>query len=796
MIYDEQSESIIISVTEFVAIARRGVSPTLPYDEDEPKDGELGKYGLRAALGDTEERELSLSTEVDGEKMLIHGKARLGKHGEIVIAKLSDRKAKSPSKELIAKARGEGFLLAHMLTAEDGLDSVLLTIAYICEGSGEKIETREEVKKSTAERFFKKCLGTVSIYSRPERERVKCRLPTMRTIKFPYRNIREGQSEFVKRAYKTLSRGGTLFALAPTGTGKTVSAIFPAVRAMGEGRCKKTFYLTPKTTTAEAAKGCIRILSRFGAKIKAMVLTAKERACKNGLRCRDGKENCENSKCNKLADAALELYDSDITVVTSREVEPVAKKYTVCPYELALTYAELCDVVICDFNYLFDPRAYIRRFFDEGGEYAFLIDEAHNLPDRAREMFSAEISADELAAPSVSELLGEFSEVKRASLEASREVFSLMFPYVKDEIRVTKEGEVGATHLSEIPGGLYGIFERLLTICEEEISTNLKARDEERAARLKLLRDYYYKAKRVYEAMLSFDSDYQLFIFYKHAELRIKLYCIDTGRRISESVSKGHAAVFFSATLAPLDYYRAVLGGDRTSEIMEVDSPFAPEQLTVAIMDRISTRYSEREDTLLAVCRVIAATLSAKRGNYIVFSPSFAYSEALAEIFKSKYPKITALIQGKNMTLREKEEFLAAFERKDDSYLVAFCVMGGIFAEGIDLVGDSLIGAVVVGIGLPQISYEREAIAAYFDERYESGKEFAYVYPGMNRVLQAAGRVIRREDDRGVIVLIDDRFDDPIYKKSLPKLWRGVRFIGDPKELKATLEEFWREMEE
>ena len=411
-------------------------------------------------------------------------------------------------------------------------------------------------------------------------------------------------------------------------------------------------------------------------------------------------------------------------------------------------------------------------------------------------MFSAETSAEEIASPSDSELLGEFSEVKKASLEASREMFSLLYPYVKDEIRLTKDGEVGATHLTELPGDIFGIFERLLSVCEEEIAANLKARDGERDARLKLLRDYYYKMRKVYDALLAFDSDYQLFIFFMHAELRIKLYCIDTGRRISERISKGRAAVFFSATLAPLDYYRAVLGGDRTAEIMEVDSPFAPEQLSVAIMDRISTRYSEREDTLLAVCRAIAATLSARRGNYIVFSPSFAYSEALAEIFKSKYPKIKTLVQKKNMSADEKTEFLSAFERGDSSYLVAFCVMGGIFAEGIDLVGDSLIGAVVVGIGLPQISYEREAIAAYFDEKYESGKEFAYVYPGMNRVLQAAGRVIRREEDRGVIVLIDDRFDDPIYKKSLPKLWRGVRFIGDPKELKAMLEEFWREVTE
>ena len=794
MVYDENLSAIRISISELVSIARRGVSPSVPKDEDEPKDRAPSKIELRALGISLTERSIEKTVKAGDDTLLLSGRVTLDSDGGIVIVKESDRIAGKPSKELVEKARGEGFISAYLMLLEDALSQIKLTMVYINGNTGERFETSEEVSFAAAERFFNKCMATVSIYSRPERERVSLRLPTMRSIKFPYKSVREGQRDFVRRAYKSLCRGGSLFALAPTGTGKTVAALFPAVRAMGEGKCSKVFYLTPKTTTAMAARECIELLCQSGAEIKATVLSAKERVCKNGLRCRDGRDGCECACENRLRDAVLELYSMNIPVVTAERVGPVSRKYTVCPYELALTYAELCDVVICDFNYLFDPRVYIRRFFDEGGDFAFLIDEAHNLPDRAREMFSAEISAEELAALSESELLGELSRVKKESIEASHAVFSLLYPLVKDEIRLTGEGEVGATHLSELPSGLYGIFERLLSVCEEEITDTLRARDDEKKPRLRLLRDYYYKVKRVYDTMLAFDSDYQLFIFYEHAELRFKLFCIDTGRRISEAISRGRSAVFFSATLAPLDYYRAVLGGDRAAEAMEADSPFAPEQLAVAVMDKISTRYSEREDTLIAVCRAIAATLSARRGNYIVFSPSFAYSEALANIFKAKYPHLKTLVQGKNMSAREKTEFLAAFNEKNGSYLVAFCVMGGIFAEGIDLVGESLIGAVVVGIGLPQLSYEREAITAYFDERFEQGKEFAYIYPGMNRVLQAAGRVIRREDDRGVIVLIDDRFDDPIYKKSLPKLWRGIKFISDPKELKAALEDFWREV--
>ena len=794
MIYDLNTDEIRIDVREFIAIARRAVSPAPSYSEDEPEVREVGKR-LLASLGITAEpMPLEYKLSIGDESIAVRGDGHLGESGDLVLAALSDRVKATPSRELSARIRGEGFILGYLYAKERGLSSFTLTIVYISEASGEKIECREEVKTSTAERFFSKCLGTVLNYSRPERDRVKLRLPTMRSVKFPYANIREGQSEFVKRAYKTISRGGSLFALAPTGTGKTVSAIFPAIRAIGEGRVKKAFYFTPKTTTAAAAKECIELLTSRGADICAMVLTAKERSCKNGLKCRDGRDGCQNAKCERLADALLELYLKKIPVVTVKDIYPVAEKYSVCPYELELTYAEICDVVICDFNYLFDPRVYIRRFFDEGGKYAFLIDEAHNLPDRAREMFSAEITAEEICEISSSELLGEFSEVKKAALEASHAFYDVLYPYLKDELRTDKDGGVsGATHLSDVPGDLFTIFEGLIGRLEGEIQDNLRAKDEERTPRLKLLYDYYYRIKRVYDAMVAFDSAYRVFLFLDEGILRMKIYCIDTGARIRECIAKGHSALFFSATLSPLDYYRAVLGGDGSSEVIEVDSPFAPEQLCIGVIDKISTRYSMREDTLLAVCRTIAATLSARRGHYIVFSPSFAYSEALYKIFSAKYPKIKSLLQTKDISQAKKSEFLAAFDADKDSYLAAFCVMGGIFAEGIDLVGDSLIGAVVVGIGLPQISYEREAIAEYFEERYEAGKEFAYVYPGMNRVLQAAGRVIRREEDRGVIVLIDDRFNDPIYKKSLPKLWRGIEFISDAKELKETLDGFWRD---
>ena len=460
-------------------------------------------------------------------------------------------------------------------------------------------------------------------------------------------------------------------------------------------------------------------------------------------------------------------------------------------YEFGFIFG-INDCLFFIYNYLFDPVVYIKRFFTKAGKYAFLIDEAHNLSERAREMYSAEISLSELYAPCETEILGSLSATKKLCLTASVVLSDTLMPYLKDELRRDRDGRmIGATTLSEIPPRLFTLFDELMRVLEEEILINQRASDDESEQRLSYLRSFYYKHKKFADALSRFDSAYKLFLFYEDGDIRAKIFCLDTSPVIRAGLNKGHGALLFSATLSPLPYYRSILGGDRSDDILEVNSPFDPSQLSVCIMDRISTRYSEREDTLMAVCQAVAATVSAKRGNYMVFSPSFAYSEALCKVFSAKYPKIRVISQRPDMTRQEKEEFLAEFKKDNDNYLIAFCVMGGIYSEGIDLAGEELIGAVIVGIGMPALSYEREAISAYYQDKYEEGKQYAYIYPGMNRVFQAAGRVIRREDDRGVIVLIDDRFDDPIYRKSLPKLWEGVKFIGSPKAVNEELKEFW-----
>ena len=787
-----QSENrILISIGEFVSISRRKMSPILPTDENEPVLLAPSRAAL-SSLGISERIPLTLDFSYGDIDYRIFGAAEMIEDNSITLVKSITGSTKGAKKDEIAQARAEGFILGKILADQAGYSAITLRIIYLNEHSGASDVREEAVTRASLDSFFDKCIKVIAVYAKPEIERVTKRLPSMKKLRFPYSNVREGQDEFIRRTYRTLARGNTMLACAPTGTGKTVSVIYPAIKTLADEKCDKIFYLTPKGTTAEAARECLELFAKEGAQIKAIILTSKEKSCPVRMVCRESAKECEMAQCNNLSEAVMAVYALDKCVVDINDLKDIAKAYTVCPYELELAYSELCDAVICDFNYLFDPVVYIRRFFTEGGRYAFLIDEAHNLASRSREMYSSELSTEDIDLLLSKQELGALSGLRELLPKIKKEASDLLYPFVRDDMRKDDEGtDIGAANLSYVPGELYGLISALQGALEDEEEAAVRARDEERNARLKAIRDLLYKVKKVEKTLECFDTGYRFLIFCKGEELSFKVLCIDAAAEIQKRIDKGAGTVFFSATLSPVSYYKSVLCEDRYAEVLEVDSPFTPEHLSVSIMDRISIRYSERARTLPAVCRVIAATLSAKRGHYMVFAPSFEYAEAIYREFSAKYPKINSMLQTANMSAEEKQAFLRAFAKDSGSYLVGFCVMGGIYSEGIDLAGDSLIGAVVVGIGIPSLSYEREVMAQYFEEKYEEGKQYAYIYPGINKVFQAAGRVIRREDDKGVIVLIDDRFADPIYKKSIPSLWESMQYISDAKDLRAELDKFW-----
>ena len=776
MRYLKDENRILLTVSELVITAYRGISPRLPEDgtlprpdavyEGERLDFSEGGYDFTLIYDDSENE-----FEIRGSK---------------------------PTREERAIAEGIAFVKAFATTQSLGeSEKITVSLRYVSKKDGEQTEAKKETTYKSLRSFFDKLTQVLPSYARAEIERVTVRMPSLAAMKFPYGSPRPSQSEFIKSTYRAISRGVDLLAEAPTGTGKTVSSIFPALRALGDGRIEKAFYFTPKATTARAASDCIRDIAKGGVRVRATVLYSKERICNRALICREAGGDCPGLSVNKITEATLALFDKCLPVTEREDILSVAEEYGICPHELALSYSELCDLIVLDVNYLFDPHVYIRRYFDTRGEFAFLIDEAHNLADRVRDTYSVSISAEDILAPVTSEQIGELSPLKSAARCAAEKFTELLIPYLKDELYTDKnEKQHGAYHSSRLPEGLLPIFERLSEITEGEVRSALFARDDEALARLKLARDYHRLVSSFCDALSRFDESYRLFAFYDDGRVSAKVFCIDTAQIIKERTELGRSTVFFSATLSPHEYYRSLLGLDRSSGAITLASPFSEEQMQVIVMNKVSTRTSERERTLGAVCRVIAATLSAKRGNYMIFAPSYAYAEALYKYFSNKYPKIRSILQTQSMTDEKRREFLEGFDDPTGNYLVAFCVLGSIYSEGIDLTGNKLIGAVVVGIGTPALSFEREAIAAYYDEKMDSGKQFAYVYPGLNKVLQAAGRVIRTEEDRGVIVLVDDRFDDPIYKKTAPKVWRGMKFLSDARELKEELEAFWLEADE
>ncbi len=692
----------------------------------------------------------------------------------------------SPSQEVIKAARGEAFLLGAMVKVKRGVPLVL-KIGYYNALTGACRFVTETPRKPSLARFFERAAEAVFLYAGPEIARVSHRLPAMRRLRFPYREAREGQEALMKEVYRAASRKTSLFACAPTGIGKTVSTLFPAVHAMGEGKCDKIFYLTGKNTAALAAAEAAALLGKEGA-LRTILLTAKEKLCPNRLLCR-ADSRCDRTKSGpKTEAAALSLLSEQKNLITPELVSQKAKEYGVCPYELSLEISLFCDLIIGDYNYLFDPMVRLQRYFTAKGPWLFLIDEAHNLPDRLREMYDGQLSLSSLTSLyETLSALGEGGKLK-SSLDLSLRFFrQVIAPRAEDGEKTGGDKEEKGNLYRELPEGLLPVLSEIYVALE----SRLRRREGLNGDLKRVLRDFRQELKRILCILSEYGEGFRLLCAKdKAGDVRIRTLCLDPATPARHALSLGGGAVFFSATLSPLSFYRDLLGGDASSLLLDIPSPFDRDNLSIAVLDKISTRYTDRGDSLFEVAEAVRVTVEAKRGNYMVFCPSFPYMEALMPAFSSLCPNLKIQAQGRYMKPEERRAFLSAFEDPQDP-VVAFCVLGGIYGEAVDLLGDRLIGAVIVGVGMPFPDLMREQIALYFRDKSENGMEYAYVYPGMNRVLQAAGRVIRSENDRGAVVLIDDRFSSPLYRSIFPSHWHSLRYVGNTPSLKELLRRFW-----
>ncbi len=778
MRFDSENRTMHVRACELVSLAmRRAAAVTLAGSEDgvslatpaRPTNHLVGEV-IRGDL----HWEISADAAVEGDTV------------RIVFPITGDPTA--PRADDVRRARGEGFLAAYLLSRASEIARPQIRIQYT-----NGTETAEAVERPTADalaRFIDRTLSSVEAHCEAEIDRVVNRLPSMKRVPFPFSSVRESQRELISACYRALARGDKLYACAPTGTGKTVSTLFPAVRALGNGAVDKIFYFTAKTTTAVAAAEAAKHLAKAGAELRVLMLSAKERICTHNLACREiAGDGCPLSRYAPAREdeAARDLLALGKTVVTSEELRRIGEERKLCPYELSLRYAQLADVVICDYNYLFDPRVALRRFFSEGagGRWAFLIDEAHNLVERSRELYSLELPLAELER--FRPIFSKNPALNTALTDTICKLRAILAPIVADSLEEREGMRRGFARQSEMPPGLLEALGELLARTEGTLAAHkLSAADTAELTR------HAYDLRAICEKLTLYSSRYTSFIMQNGDALTYRALCLDPSEILARRLALGAASILFSATLTPTDYYCTVLGGDGRSDRLDLPSPFDPERLCVAVLDRISTRYTDREGSLLQVARAILTAVKAKPGNYMVFCPSFTYLDALAEAIARLAPRLPLVRQSRHMTAAARAEFLAAFSEENRSALIGLCVLGGIFGEGIDLAGRRLIGSIVIGVGLPQPTPEREAIREYYEDTLEAGREYAYHYPGMNRVLQAAGRVIRREDDRGVILLIDDRFSEPLYREMVPAHWRGLKYVGDLPSLTHLLTRFWK----
>ena len=602
---------------------------------------------------------------------------------------------------------------------------------------------------------------------------------SIREVQFPFA-YREGQKKLTAAVYRTIEQKKKLFIQAPTGVGKTIATVFPSVRAMGEGLGEKIFYLTAKTITRTVAWQAFETLREQALRMKVIVLTAKEKIC-----------FCEETECNpdacpyakghfdRVNDAVYELLNT--TDAISREViEEQARKWQVCPFEMGLDVSTWVDAVICDYNYVFDPNAHLKRFFGEGnkGDYLFLIDEAHNLVDRGREMYSAAICKEDFL--KIKKLVKEEDpRLSKRLEECNRQLLAL-----KRECEGCQVLDSAANVYLKLVS-LMGEMERFLEECKNE---------EMHAEVLEL----YFAVRSFLGIYEDLDENYLIYSelgedgrFYLH------LFCVNPARKLQEYLEKGRSTIFFSATLLPVHYYKKLLSTSTDDYAVYAESPFDPANRLLLLGNDVSTKYKLRGKQMYRkYARYLVNVAKAKAGNYIAFFPSYHFMEEVheefLEILEDTGEEIDDVMQSPYMSEEAREIFLENFEDVRNRSLMGFCVLGGIFSEGIDLSEDQLIGAVIIGTGLPQVCRERELLKQYFDARGFRGFDYAYLYPGMNKVLQAAGRVIRTHEDQGVILLLDDRFRERRCQEIFPREWtsRGWCSLGNVSEQIAR---FWEE---
>ncbi len=679
----------------------------------------------------------------------------------------------------LAQARCYAFIYA----SQNGLHEIGVQMTYCNMDTEELKRFRYVYALPDLQAWFLDLVGRYEKWARYQVTWRSKRNASIKGVEFPF-EYREGQKELVTSVYRTIQRKKRLFIQAPTGVGKTIATVFPAVKAVGEGLGEKIFYLTAKTITRTVAWQAFDSLKEQALRMKVLVLTAKEKICfMDEADCNP--EDCPYAKghFDRVNDAVYELLTSSDEM--SREIlEEQAEKWQVCPYEMSLDLSEWADVVICDYNYVFDPNACLRRFFGENtkGDYLFLVDEAHNLVERGQKMYSATLCKEDFLQMKRS-LKGVDEKLARHLDDCNRQLLDLK----RDCEDFQVLDSVGNVYLKLL--GLMTEMERFL-----EESKNEELRRE--------VLDFYFDVRRFVGVYESLDENYLVYSeLEKSGHFLLHLFCVNPAQNLQEYLDKGNSTIFFSATLLPIRYYKQLLSTNEDDYAIYAESPFDTSKRLLLLGTDVSTKYTRRNENMYQkYARYLLKTAGTRKGNYIAYFPSYKFMSEVYEAFLDLLEEsdhgdgadIEYVMQSQYMSEEAREIFLENFEEERDVSLVGFCVMGGIFAEGIDLDREKLIGAIIIGTGLPQVCREREMLKDYFDAHGLRGFDYAYLYPGMNKVMQAAGRVIRTDEDEGVILLLDERFQDVRYQEVFPREWSNYQLCTED-NVEEKINSFWKE---
>lgn len=778
---DELIKISIRNLVEFVL--RRGSIDSRIKASVRALEGIKGHKKIQSSYSEKDRAEVTLKEDIDFEDFTLRVEGRadgiLEENEKIIIdeIKTTTKNVMDIDYDFNELHWAQAKVYAYIYSKEKDLDSIIVQLTYYnVEDFGTKF-LRQEYSFNELKEFFYDLIEKYKEWILLEKKWIDFRNDSIENFNFPFEVYRKGQRELAIRVYKAIAEGKKCFAEAPTGTGKTMSTLFPAVKALGAKETNKIFYITAKTTTREIANNTLRIMREKGLNIRSVNITAKDKCCKmEEKKCIP--EYCPYAngyfdRVNMALKEALkhkEEYDLEY-------INKLSDEYNICPFEFSLELSNFCDVVICDYNYIFDPQASLKGILEgKAKDYTILIDEAHNLLDRGRSMYSSKIFKD------------DFLKLKREFKSKDKGIYNSLDranKYLIEKRKVLENLETKSLVEKEEPSDLYGILRSFL----EKVDIYESKSSEENSNLLEL----YFNVYEFLNICGYYGEDFTTLYKLDGNNLELLLNCLDPSRILKSIMNRFKSVIIFSATLLPMEYFKELYGAQEGDYSVNLTSPFDYKNKLTIVGKDVSTTYSNRKRTLPKIVNYIIECAKSKRGNYLVFFPSYEYMWMVHEEIKKREVDFSLVAQGDHMKEEEKEEFLALFKEGGEKTHLGLAVLGGHFSEGIDLTLDKLIGVIIIGVGMPKICLERESIKEYYNSIGKNGFDYAYVYPGIIKVLQAAGRCIRTEKDKGVVLLLDDRYFTNKYKSLLPREWFLNILVESEKGIKKTCEHFWKD---